>query len=105
MVLLEQRLPGVFRAFFERIDAALAGLNVTVTSWWRDQQTNADVGGAQLSQHLLGLALDMVGPDQAAAAKRLREAGLIVLEHSVPGGRLHLHVQAFPAGFLKLVFG
>jgi hypothetical protein len=104
IVALELRLPGLARMFVERADLALAGLDVTATSWWRSQARNDDVGGAQLSQHLLGLAIDLVGPDEAEAERRLRAAGFVVIRHAVPGGKLHVHAQALPAGIIKAVF-
>lgn len=101
---IELRLPGLAQLFVNRLDAALAGLDVTATSWWRSQARNDDVGGAQLSQHLLGLAVDLVGPDEVEAMRRLRAAGFVVLRHAVPGGNLHVHAQALPAGIIKAVF-
>ena len=103
VVAMERRFPGVFRAFTQRVDQALAGLNVTATSWWRGAATNADVGGAQFSQHLLGLALDLDGPDRLVARDRLSRLGLPVIFHAVPGGAPHVHVQALPAGLLQIL--
>lgn len=101
---LELRLPGLAQLFVQRVDAAVAGLDVVGTSWWRSQARNDDVGGAQLSQHLLGLAIDLVGPDEREAEKRLRALGFVVIRHAVPGGSLHVHAQALPAGIIKAIF-
>jgi len=100
---IEMRLPGLAQLFVNRVDAALQGLDVTLTSWWRSQARNDDVGGAQLSQHLLGLAIDLVGPDEDEAERRLRALGFVVIRHAVPGGKLHVHAQALPAGIIKAV--
>lgn len=37
---------------------------MTVTSWWRTEEHNAEVGGAKLSKHLFGLAYDVVPATQ-----------------------------------------
>ena len=102
---LEQRIPGLLPAFVERLDAGTRGLDVTATSWWRGAATNADVGGAQFSQHLLALAVDLDGPDRLVARDRLSRLGLPVIFHSVPGGRPHVHVQALPAGLVQSLWG
>lgn len=76
---------------------ALLWDRVDVTSWYRDAATNRAVGGAERSQHRWGLAFDFVGPPDAleAVGRFARLRGLVpVFERS------HLHVQAFPAGFL-----
>ncbi len=70
------------------------------TSWWRSWWENIRVGGSTqpLSQHLAGLAVDVVG-DAAWLeyfASRARAQGLIV----VPYRRSHVHVQLWPAGEL-----
>lgn len=71
---------------------------VSASSWYRNPSHNRSVGGAADSQHLLGLAVDLVGDRWAlASAERMaRAAGLTpVYEGS------HLHVQLFPAGYLR----
>lgn len=72
------------------------GGRVALTSWWRDIGDNARAGGHSHSQHLLGLALDVVPlapgtPAQLAAAARA--AGLVAI---VEGD--HVHLQKSPAG-------
>lgn len=76
----------------------------TFTSWWRSPQENIRVGGDPRSQHLLGLALDIVPSDTtlsnlASAFKNyasdvLDTPFVAVLESD------HVHVQRFPAGAL-----
>lgn len=75
------------------------------TSWWRSPQENARVGGDPRSQHLLGLALDIVPADttlsslasalRAYASDALGTPFVVVLESD------HVHVQRFPAGALS----
>jgi uncharacterized protein YcbK (DUF882 family) len=71
------------------------GMRVAFTSWWRSKQRNAQVGGAITSQHLLGLAVDVVpaGGSRSELLRRLRAAGLVALDEGD-----HVHVQAFRAG-------
>lgn len=83
--------------FMQRLDAAwqLAGFpRVTLTSWWRSRYQNAVVGGAATSQHLTGLAVDVVpdlGGDKLAAWAR--QLGLVPVDEGD-----HWHIQRFPAG-------
>lgn len=91
--LVERRAPGIWQAFGEAVDQLDRRVGTAVvTSWWRDAETNARVGGSSTSQHLLGTALDLVGDPQRIALVA-REAGFVVV---VEGD--HVHVQAWPAG-------
>jgi len=92
---VEARLPGIFR----EIEADLAGLRTrfpgtVVSSWWRSKSHNERVGGAQGSQHLAGLAVDLVPPrrDWAQAAVWLRSHRWTVIDEGD-----HLHAQVFRA--------
>ena len=80
---------------FARIVNPTAGRGAVCTSWFRDQTTNARVGGALTSQHLIGTAVDLVpgaGDTVAAMAQRFRYAGWPqVIEY-----RGHVHVALFP---------
>jgi len=67
----------------------------TVTSFYRDPINNRRVGGARFSQHLLALAFDSVGPDDEGARAFADALGLVAIREPT-----HLHVQAFPAGFI-----
>jgi hypothetical protein len=87
-------------SFVGRTMAAAGQLDVTATSWYRSRQENARVGGDPFSQHLVGWAIDAVGPDQQAFAKGLRMRGITTVQESD-----HIHFQAFPAGILRLLFG
>ena len=68
----------------------------TLTSWWRSALGNQSVGGHRDSQHLLGLAVDVVGPSLRVTRDLARRQGLTaVLEGD------HLHLQMFPPGALR----
>jgi len=66
---------------------------VQVTSWWRSRRDNARVAGHPNSQHLTGLALDVL-PDRAghAFAQMARAIGLVVVDEGD-----HFHVQRYLA--------
>jgi len=68
-----------------------------VTSWFRTAEKNRIEGGSPESQHLFGLAWDIVTPPQftEAALAQARAAGLIAVRE-----KRHVHVQMFPAGAL-----
>lgn len=66
-----------------------------LTSWWRDPNLNADVGGSPESQHLFGLAVDVTGPQQGFTQQLARQMGLTAVTEID-----HLHLQYFPAGVL-----
>jgi hypothetical protein len=87
-------------SFAQRASWASRGTDVTPTSWYRNPAENKAVGGKQFSQHLVGWAVDVVGEDQQAFAKRARIAGLTVVM-----GDTHTHVQLFPPGILRSLLG
>lgn len=90
---------GAHDFFVSTVNRAAAGLDVELTSYWRSVEQNRLVGGSGWSQHLVGWAVDVVGPDENLFAERVRSAGLIpVLEID------HTHVQLAPAGFLEALF-
>lgn len=72
-----------------------------VTSWWRSAGHNKAVGGSPRSQHLAGLAIDVASPRPHAMVSEARALGLSAIYHSVEGGRWHVHIQRYPAGFLR----
>jgi uncharacterized protein YcbK (DUF882 family) len=82
------------RDFYGRVNRAGNGLPGTITSWWRTQKRNREVGGAKHSQHLSGLAVDIAIPAayRLQAIERLRAQGLVVIDEGD-----HLHAQRFPA--------
>lgn len=93
-----------FVSRFNRAAAALAGVpDLELESWYRDSATNARVGGASTSQHLLGLAVDIGGtpgyPISRQAriwvADAMRAVGLVPVDEGN-----HVHVQAYVRGTL-----
>jgi len=68
---------------------------IRFTSWYRTPAHNAEVGGVESSQHLAGLAVDVVPVDREQRAKLaafLRSARWTVIEEGD-----HLHAQVFKA--------
>ena len=93
------------RFFVETLIRVLRGTpgsnSLLLTSWFRSPQRNRAVGGSPESQHLFGLAVDLVGPTETlkmvqTAANRV---GLIAVDEIATKG--HLHIQLFPKGFLR----
>ncbi len=83
------------RDFINRVLWAwwLAGMPpVQATSYIRTPEQNRRVGGAPESQHLVGTALDLIGPTERMV-DFARELGLVGIDEGS-----HLHLQLFPAG-------
>jgi hypothetical protein len=81
--------------FAEKISLICGRHQCSVTSWFRTEKRNKDVGGHIMSQHQLGLAVDLV-PDQdnsegywEEVAIDCRRLGLVAVVE-----RDHIHVQA-----------
>lgn len=94
-------IPGLWSAFYDRANAALrAAPGASITSWWRSSSDNRRVGGSTRSQHLLGLALDLVpgrsGLSMAGLEARVRRVGF---GFTLNEGD-HVHVQLYKAGVL-----
>ena len=95
---LREVLPLVI-VFLHRVGSALtntAGFSgLRATSWYRDARANKAVGGHPASQHLLGLGLDVIGPQEVLdrLAIETRGEGLTAIDE-----RSHLHLQLFPPG-------
>ncbi len=81
------------RAFLIKLLPTPIPPSTRATSWWRDPRFNAQVGGHPQSQHLLGLALDLVTADPFELAASLRAQGLVAIVE-----RDHVHTQFWPAG-------
>jgi len=106
----DRLLPGIWPTWANAAQAALIEIDqggsepTTLTSWYRTPSQNRRVGGSPDSQHLVGLAFDVVpgkGTSRLAineAAQAFARAGFTV----VPADR-HVHVQTFPAGVLRQV--
>lgn len=92
--------PQFWPEFARAVERALSGLDVTLNSWWRSAagQEALRRGGAPAatySQHLIGTAIDCIGPDawpSTRAKERLEAEGFYVLHHAG-----HTHAQAFTA--------
>lgn len=110
VVFWESLFPGFWARWLGAADSALreiaddAGGDTIITSWFRSPIHNQEVSGNPDSQHLVGLALDVVpgkpslrfAIDEAAA--RFTEAGFVAVPFTT-----HLHIQTFPAGLLRRV--
>jgi len=106
----ETLFPGFWRVWIGAAQLALdeidadAGGDTIITSWFRSPSQNRAVGGDPDSQHLVGLALDVIpgkGSFQLAvneASGRFAEVGFIPVPFQT-----HLHVQTFPARVLREV--
>lgn len=83
------------REFRERFNRGGRGIEARVTSFWRSTDRNRAVGGAARSQHLYGLAADVVPrrADWQRAKRAWQGEDLVVIDEGD-----HLHVQRFPAG-------
>lgn len=95
---VEALLPGVYSAFVGAVIEGASGSGaVGVSSWWRSRPENARVGGDPNSQHLLGLAVDIVGgSSNMVLAAKLGATGLIALNEGT-----HVHAQLYPAGVVR----
>ena len=71
-----------------------------ITSWYRDPVQNQRVGGHPQSQHLYALAVDVVTARPERVAAVARRVGLVAVIE-----RDHVHVQAYPAGYVEREFG
>lgn len=105
----DRLLPGIWPMWAKAVEFALReidaeGGDTVLTSWHRSPSQNRRVGGHPDSQHLVGLAFDVVpGKGQSLlaineAAQRFAEQGFTVVPEPT-----HVHVQTFPSGVLREV--
>jgi hypothetical protein len=87
-------------AFVRRANAIEVPPGSRVTSWYRTPEANDTAAGAEFSQHLLGLAFDVVTPKPRELVALAQRAGLVALYHNAGSG-WHVHVQARPRGFVQ----
>lgn len=97
---INQMAPQLYPFFMDAINSSVAPGTVTASSWWRSREENAQVRGDPHSQHLLGLALDVVrtGAEPVLVdemIRKLRGLGLTVVDEGD-----HIHVQMFRAGIV-----
>jgi hypothetical protein len=83
----------------EAVRIQLGGVPVTITSGWRDRQSNQEAGGKPNSQHLLGKAADIVVQGHTPAKVQR------ILGANWPGGMgygkdfTHLDIRPYKARF------
>jgi len=87
----------VTREFLRRLVVGLGALPIQATSWFRTPEENRNAEGDSESQHLFGLAVDIVGSDDALRRAIVAARGVGLIAVPEPS---HLHVQAFPRGAL-----
>lgn len=97
---MARALEPLLRAFVGRVVSGARLFNgpLAITSWWRSAERNASVGGSPDSQHLLGIALDLVvtpGSERRAVAA-FAAAGLRAIDEGD-----HVHLQLLPAGLAR----
>lgn len=94
---IQRVLPLLIR-FLVLLGQANPGPSLRITSWYRDPETNIRVNGAWDSQHLLGLAVDVVGEerDLIQFEANVRSVGLVAVRYST-----HLHVQLLHSGVAR----
>lgn len=79
--------------------------NVWFTSWWRSWDENLAAGGSTnpLSQHLAGLAVDVVARPPSTPrgiVQAARASGLVAVDEGD-----HIHIQLWPRGGLDRRLG
>ena len=89
---IDRLAPGFWSAWSRAVSTAYGRAPFQVTSWWRSRAYNAEVGGAEASQHLLGVAFDVV-PATRAVQSALAAVGFITVNEGD-----HIHAQPWPAG-------
>lgn len=90
---VERFAPGFWGQWSGAVAAAWRSApGMRVTSWWRDPRHNREVGGSDSSQHLLGVAFDVV-PVTSGNYYALQRAGFRVVNEGD-----HLHAQPWPPG-------
>ena len=94
--------------FHRRFQWLRARVGGTITNCTRSTETNLRVGGNPRSQHLYGLACDLVwfGNPRTWPVERVRRLGatrglVVIDERNRRGYRPHVHVQRYVAGYLE----
>lgn len=81
--------------FFKKILVLKKDFDFSVTSWFRTEKRNKQVGGKPTSKHLSGLAVDAVLDDLKDKERfliKIRELGLHFLDEYA-SGKMHVHIQ------------
>jgi len=96
---VERAAPGFWSAWSSAVGSAWRSSGGwSVTSWWRSPQHNENVGGAEGSQHLLGVAFDAQARDLTRLEASLRRAGFRTIRYAS-----HVHAQPWPPGVAATV--
>lgn len=88
----------VFLLLFTKVIEDTRGADrLTLTSWYRDANTNARVGGVPTSLHKIGLAIDFVGPLESVqrVVDAWRELGLDAVVEANGSGHVELDGPQF----------
>ncbi len=80
--------------FIEAVQIICHKHNCSVSSWIRTDKRNRMVGGSPNSQHLLGLAMDLIPDDWDDADDIVFDCHRLGLIAVVERNRNHIHVQA-----------
>ncbi len=83
--------------FLTNLQRLRPGRSIRISSWWRDPVTNRRVGGHPQSQHLLGLAIDLVG-EERELGEIIRQVREFSLGIEAIRQTSHVHIQWLPAG-------
>jgi len=105
----DRLLPGIWQQWAGAAEWALGAIDqgggqTILTSWYRTPNENRRVGGDPDSQHLVGLAFDVV-PGKGSSLLALKEAEQRFTQagfHAIAESK-HVHVQTFPPGILRQV--
>lgn len=97
---IERLIPGHIQQLIGQAQSMWMRERFVVTSWYRDPQRNAQVGGAEFSLHLIGLAFD-AAPIDGGSVPDLEAAAYRSGFPQVVGYRTHVHVGLWKAGVLE----
>jgi len=108
LVFFDRLFPGIWGQWGAAVEGALVEVDAgdvgetIITSWFRSPLENVRAGGHPDSQHLVGLAFDVV-PGKGTSRLAINEAAQIFRRFgfTVDPAKRHIHVQTFPAGILR----
>lgn len=97
---VDPTLGPLLRDFVRRINSIAMPPGTRLSDWYRSAHANEVAQGRDYSQHLAGLSADFVTSNPRSLVAAFTRAGLTAIYHNVGSG-WHVHVQAYPAGFLR----
>ncbi len=108
LTFFDRMLPGIWSFWGAAVEAALGEVDspdvgeTIITSWYRSVLENRRAGGHPDSQHLVGLAFDVV-PGKGTSVLAINEAAQAFERYGfqVVPSQGYLHVQTFPPGILR----